>query len=214
MPKIISLHDVLEPFKKALLASRDVIISSQICGSNLQKVFTLGDGCWLPTLVRNSGVGGGGQNWILSLQTHTVKGVKGAGSLGGSPAEVLHVLVGSYCLLVATSRWSVAVGAHGLVAGLTTNIFFHMGRQALSLAALRLRSVQTTPDPNTSEKVSRYKWEAYRDTNWWCIYYFLPRGGHTFAKVCHRNGRCIAILFKSIGVRGCFDSPDLRFRVT
>ena len=71
-----------------------------------------------------------------------------------------------------------------------------------------LRRVPTTPDPNTSEKVSRYKWEAYRDTNWWCIYYFLPRGGHTFAKVCHRNGRGIAILFKSIGVRGCFDSPE------
>ena len=48
MPKIISLHDVLEPLKQALLASRDVIISSQICGSKLQKVFTLGDGCWLP----------------------------------------------------------------------------------------------------------------------------------------------------------------------
>ena len=48
MPKTISLHDVLEPSKQALLASRDVIISSQICGSNLQKVFTLGDGCWLP----------------------------------------------------------------------------------------------------------------------------------------------------------------------
>ena len=46
-----------------------------------------------------------------------------------------------------------------------------------------LRRVPTTPDPNTSAKVSRYKWEAYRDTNWWCIYYFLPRGGHTFAKV-------------------------------
>ena len=29
-----------------------------------------------------------------------------------------------------------------------------------------LGSVPTTPDPNTSEKVSRYKWEAYRDTNW------------------------------------------------
>ena len=43
-----SLHDVLEPLKQALLASRDVIIFSQICGSNLQKVFTLGDGCWLP----------------------------------------------------------------------------------------------------------------------------------------------------------------------
>ena len=48
MPKIISLHDVLEPLKQALLASRDVIISSRICGSNLRKVFTLGDGCWLP----------------------------------------------------------------------------------------------------------------------------------------------------------------------
>ena len=52
MPKIISLHDVLEPLKQALLASRDVIISSQICGSKLQKVFTLGDGCWLPSLLR------------------------------------------------------------------------------------------------------------------------------------------------------------------
>ena len=30
-------------------------------------------------------------------------------------------------------------------------------------------SVPTTPDPNTSEKVARYKWEAYRDTNWWCM---------------------------------------------
>ena len=39
---------------------------------------------------------------------------------------------------------------------------------------------------------------------------FLPGGGHTFAKVCHRNGRCIAILFKSIGVRGRFDFPELR----
>ena len=56
-------------------------------------------------------------------------------------------------------------------------------------------SVPTTPDPNTSAKVSRYKWEAYRDTNWWCIYYFLPQGEHTFAKVCHRNGGCIAIFF-------------------
>ena len=50
MPKSISLHDVLEPLKQALLASRDVIISSQICGSNLQEVFTLGDGCWLRSI--------------------------------------------------------------------------------------------------------------------------------------------------------------------
>ena len=34
--KMISLHDVLEPLKQALFASRDVINSSQICGSNLQ----------------------------------------------------------------------------------------------------------------------------------------------------------------------------------
>ena len=32
----------------------------------------------------------------------------------------------------------------------------------------------TTPDPNTSAKASRYKWEAYRDTNWWCMYYSRP----------------------------------------
>ena len=36
------------------------------------------------------------------------------------------------------------------------------------------RGVPTTPDPNTSAKVSRYKWEAHRDTNWWCIYYPPP----------------------------------------
>ena len=39
--------------------------------------------------------------------------------------------------------------------------------------------------------------------------YFLPRGGHTFAqKYRDRNGRCIAIVFKSIGVRGRFGSPE------
>ena len=47
-PEIISVHDVWEPLKQVLLASRDVIISSQICGSNVQRFFTLGDGCWLP----------------------------------------------------------------------------------------------------------------------------------------------------------------------
>ena len=49
-PKFIISHDVLEPFKQALLASRDVIISGQICGSKLQMVFTAGDGGWLPKL--------------------------------------------------------------------------------------------------------------------------------------------------------------------
>ena len=66
MPKIISLHDVLEPLKQALSASRDVIISSQICGSNLQKVFTLGDGCWLPVLTCLFFFeGGAGFPWFL-----------------------------------------------------------------------------------------------------------------------------------------------------
>ena len=49
--------------------------------------------------------------------------------------------------------------------------------------ATSIGGVPMTPDPNTSAKVLRYKWEACRDTNWWCIYYFLPRGGHTSAKV-------------------------------
>ena len=71
-----------------------------------------------------------------------------------------------------------------------------------------LGGVPTTPDPNTSATTIAMQWEAYRDTNWWCIYDFLPRGGHTFAKYRDRNGRCIAILFKSIGVRGRRDSPE------
>ena len=33
--KMITSHDVLEPLKQVLLASRDVIISGQICGSKL-----------------------------------------------------------------------------------------------------------------------------------------------------------------------------------
>ena len=47
-PEISSVHAVWEPLKQALLASRDVIISSQICVSKLQRFLTLGDGCWLP----------------------------------------------------------------------------------------------------------------------------------------------------------------------
>ena len=47
-PQSISLHDFLGPLKEALSASLDVRISGQIYGSKLQRVFTLGDGCWLP----------------------------------------------------------------------------------------------------------------------------------------------------------------------
>ena len=51
------------------------------------------------------------------------------------------------------------------------------------------------------------RWKPYRDANWWCIYYFLPKGGQTFVKDCDRNGRRTAILFIDIGLRGRCDSP-------
>ena len=41
----------LPTLKQVVLASRDVIISGQIWGLKLQRVFTLGDGCWLPITV-------------------------------------------------------------------------------------------------------------------------------------------------------------------
>ena len=48
-PEILTnMTDVLEPLKQALLASRDVKIPSHIFGLKLKRVFTLGDGCWLP----------------------------------------------------------------------------------------------------------------------------------------------------------------------
>ena len=54
--KLITSHDVLEPLKQAL-ASRAMIISGQICGSKLQRVFTLGDRCWLPIQISRSDFG-------------------------------------------------------------------------------------------------------------------------------------------------------------
>ena len=47
-------HDVLEPLKQALLASRDVIIAIQTFGSKLQRVFELGGGLWLPNCLFQS----------------------------------------------------------------------------------------------------------------------------------------------------------------
>ena len=49
-PELITSRDVLQPLRQALLALRDAAISSQICSSKLQRVFTLGDGCWLPII--------------------------------------------------------------------------------------------------------------------------------------------------------------------
>ena len=58
MRTIITAHDVLEPLKQVLSASRDVIISGQICCSNRGKFFTLGDGCWLPNQERVQNLAG------------------------------------------------------------------------------------------------------------------------------------------------------------
>ena len=55
MPQIITSHDVFEPLKQVRVASRDVIIFSQICRSNEQRgFFTLGDGCSLPNVAHLS----------------------------------------------------------------------------------------------------------------------------------------------------------------
>ena len=53
MPENITSHDVLKPSKQVLSALRDVIISDQICGSKLQRVFTLGDDTGCPSIIRN-----------------------------------------------------------------------------------------------------------------------------------------------------------------
>ena len=56
----------------------------------------------------------------------------------------------------------------------------------------------------TCVKVPRYKWEPYRDTNWWCIDYFQRRGGHTLAKAweMHRD------TFHKYQGHGRFGFPD------
>ena len=71
-PEIISVHDVWEPWKQVLLASRDVIISSQFTARIRRGFFTLGDGCWLPNNHRHrvNGVSrGGGQTVFNQILT-------------------------------------------------------------------------------------------------------------------------------------------------
>ena len=65
MPNTIISHDVLEPLKQVLSASRDVIVLGQICGSKLQRVFTSGDGCWLSkSAISNRTMFGNGPNTV------------------------------------------------------------------------------------------------------------------------------------------------------
>ena len=66
------------------------------------------------------------------------------------------------------------------------NFFKIVLGEARNFSRMFMGGVPTTPDPNISAKVSRYKWEAYRDANWWCIHYSLPSAGHTFAQKVSR----------------------------
>ena len=58
----------------------------------------------------------------------------------------------------------------------------------LALSPDYLGVSQTTPDPNTSAKASRYKWEAHRDTNRRCLTTFCQEEGILLQKHCDRNG--------------------------
>ena len=69
------------------------------------------------------------------------------------------------------------------------------------LLAPIIGSVPATPDPDTSAKVSRYKWEPYHDTKWWCKNCFLPKGGHTCVKVSQLKWEVYGDTFESIRVR-------------
>ena len=72
-----------------------------------------------------------------------------------------------------------------------------------------LGSFPTTPDLNTSAEASQYRWEQYPDTSWWCVLLSAKRRGYFCESIFDRNGRCIAILFRSIGVRSRFEFSDL-----
>ena len=69
--------------------------------------------------------------------------------------------------------------------------------------------VPMTPDPNTSAKASRYKWEAHHDTKWLCIYVYIcvyiyiycQEEGILLQKHRDKNGRCIPIFSKVSGSR-------------
>ena len=71
-----------------------------------------------------------------------------------------------------------------------------------------LGTVPTTPDPNTSAKLSRYKWEAYGIQIGSVYTTLCQEEGILWQKYRDRNGRCIAIPFKSIGVGDRLDSAD------
>ena len=72
-----------------------------------------------------------------------------------------------------------------------------------------LGSVPTTPDPNTSAKVSRYKGSSIVIQLGGIYTHFCQEEGILLQKYHNRSGSRIAILFhRSIEFRGRFESPD------
>ena len=71
------------------------------------------------------------------------------------------------------------------------------------VSLLEIGGMPKTPDPNTSAKVSRYKWEAYSDTKIGGVYTtFCQKEGIFLQKHRDKNRRCVAILFKSYRGQG------------
>ena len=68
--------------------------------------------------------------------------------------------------------------------------------------------VPTTRHPNTSAEVSRHKWGRIVIQIGGVYTTFCQAEGILSQKYRDKNGRCIAILFKNIGVRGRFDSSE------
>ena len=89
-PELIISHGILEPLKQELLASRNVVFSSQIHGSKLQRVFALCDECWLSITSKNSAIviisyaSWGPAFWLFlrrSARALTIKAVRGIAAI-------------------------------------------------------------------------------------------------------------------------------------
>ena len=79
----------------------------------------------------------------------------------GISSSDLGKLVAEYCNTNATLQYGeLPVLSSGFITSA-----LQLGWELSDKAAKTIGGVPTTPDPNTSEKVSQYKWEPYPDTN-------------------------------------------------
>ena len=98
--EIVSVNDVWEPWKQALLASRDVIISSQFAARIRRGFFTLGDGCWLPI----KDVSQSRKCAINNLRTKNPRGLLGWGSRGSRQIIYVRIFPNIWSVFETTSR--------------------------------------------------------------------------------------------------------------